>query len=505
VSAGPCATAAAAADEVGAPWSVPLALAGRVIATGPVPYVAIVVASVIAFLPGLGAGFVADDFANLGWAASTSLGGVLGHLVPTSGPPYRPLADVLFWLQHRAFGAQPVPYHLVSLAAHVGIAGLLYRLAGRLGVGPVPALAGVGAFVVSIHAHELVFWGSAGQYALGGLAIVAAVLAYVAGRTWLSLALVVAALLTDEAAISLLPVLAVAEALFGRPAPVARRLLRLAPAAAAVAGYLAMRVATGGLRGTADACRSVGCDLTGGVQYFDRLFARPGRVIELLRPDTYATPNDVLMAAALVVLFAGLAVLLGVWRWRDRRVIGFGLAWCVITAAVFIYAQWPYAPDRFLYYPELGLALALAGVVQQVLRGWDAGTRARLTAGPVLAGYLAWVALGVPTLWHRAGQWNDASDTVAAIFDRTVRLDPDPPRGAVLVFQGVPDAPALDIPPGGTGPYLLGDGLTEGVRMRYGRSDITPVASTDDRPAGATSVVCFEIVDAGVVRSECPR
>jgi len=484
------------------------------------PYLAIVVAGTIAFLPGLGAGFVSDDFNYVSWIRSTTPGGVLAQFLPALAqgqlnPFYRPLNDLLFWLEYQVFGAQPVAYHLVAFLCHLGIAVLLYRLALRLGVRMEAALAGAAAFLLSIHAHEVIFWWAAGHFAFGGLAIVAAVLAYIEGWTWLSLVFTVLALLTDEAGVALLPVLAVAEGLFGRPlvpaassrpAEIARRLPRLAPTAAALVGYFGLRVSRGGFWSESDACHDPGCQALGLVEYVDRLFLRPGRLIELLR--AYTTPNRLVVGAALLVVLAGALALLRAWRWRDWRVVAFGAAWCLAFLAVFLYGLWPYISDRFFYYPEMGLALALAGAVQQALRGWTrtSATRpARLATGAVLAGYAVWLALGVPTLWHRAGQWVEAGQTVSAIFDNTTRLEPNPRPGTVLVFADVPDTLLPDVPPGNTGPYLLRNGLTTGLRERYGRSDIDPIPATSAVPRNAPAVVCLDIVGDEVERAACPR
>jgi hypothetical protein len=271
-----------------------------------------------------------------------------------------------------------------------------------------------------------------------------------------------------------------------------------------VAGYLGVRLTGGAFWSSADACHDPGCDALGVVQYFDQLFLRPGRLIELLR--AYATPNRLVIGAATLGLLVAVAALLRVWRWRDWRVIAFGVAWCAMFAAVFIYGLWPDVSDRFFYYPEMGLALALAGVIQQALRTLDSGPRpAQAAAGVVLAGYVAWLALGVPTVWHRAGQWVAAGEKVSAIFDSTVRLEPHPASGTVLVFEDVPDTLLPDIPPGNTGPYLLRNGLSAGVRLRYGRTDIQAVPATGPVPAGAARVVCVDIVNSGALVEQTPR
>jgi hypothetical protein len=481
--------------------------------TAALPFVAILVAGTIAFLPGLGAGFVSDDYYFLWWARSTPFSSVVARFaisIQQGRLYYRPFNDLLFWVEYRVLGPNPAAYHLVALACHLAIAILLYRLACRLGVRAEAALAGVAAFLLSIHAHEVVFWWAAGHYAFGGVAIAAAVLAYANGRIWLSVALTVLALLTDEAGVALLPALGVYEALFGGPiiaraGALGRRLLKLAPAAAAVAGYLGIRMAGGGVgTETTDSCRTPGCLASGAMEYFDQLFARPGRVIELLRGSTISAQLHV--GAAILVLLVGVAVLLGVWRWREWRVIAFGAALCAMFSAVHIYGLWPYVSDRFFYYPEMGLALALAAVAQQVRGGWSSASRpARAATGAVLAGYAAWLVIGVSTLWHRADQWDAAGQTVSAIFDGTLRLEPNPPPGTVLVFEHVPDTLLPDIPPGDTGPYLLRNGLMEGLRARYGRSDVVPIPATSPVPPDAKTVVCLDIDGSEVVRVACPR
>jgi hypothetical protein len=212
------------------------------------------------------------------------------------------------------------------------------------------------------------------------------------------------------------------------------------------------------------------------------------------------------MGAVFLGLLILVAALLRVWRWRDWRVIAFGAAWCGIWTAVLIYGVWPYISDRFFYYPEMGLALVLAGVVQQALRTLPSDSRpARAATGAVLAGYAAWLAIGVPTLWHRAEQWEQAGQTVSAIFDSTVRLEPSPASGTVLVFEDVPDTLLPDIPPGNTGPYLLRNGLTTGLRERYGRSDISPIPATLTAPHSSGAVVCLDVDGDKVVRAVCPQ
>src|SRR5689334_12028848 len=119
----------------------------RVARARPVPYIGMLLAGVVAFLPGLGAGFVSDDYDYMWWFRSTPLPRLLALFAPSSphvrvDPYYRPLSDLLFWVEYQLFGAHPTAYHLVALVCHLAIAAILYRLAIRLGVRTLAALAG---------------------------------------------------------------------------------------------------------------------------------------------------------------------------------------------------------------------------------------------------------------------------------------------------------------------------------------------------------------------------
>jgi hypothetical protein len=470
------------------------------------PYVAIVVAGIVAFLPGLRAGFVSDDFVYIGWAAQTSFTGALHRFVPIPHFWYRPLNDTIFWVEHWIFGAQPVAYHAVALICHLGISILLFRLIRTLGVGMPAALAATGAFALSIHADELVFWWAAGHYAFGGLALVAAVLAYAEGWTWLTVAFAVLAILSDEAGATVIAVLVAYEVLVVRGPSLVRRATRLAPVAAVTAGYLVLRLATGGFWSESQPCHAVRCDTTGALEYFDRLLLRPDRLIDFLRPYDAQHQHRLAVTAALVGALLLVAAALRVWRWRDGRVIAFGLAWCGISTALLVYALYPYVSDRFLYYPTMGLAVAIGGAAQQAVDAWtESPPRWRLAAAGVLAVYAAWLAAGVVTLWQRGGEWMAAGQTVASIFDSTHQLEPVLLPGTVLVYSHVPDSRTPDIPPGNTGPYLLRNGIAPGVQTRYdGRRDVIVIEAGTPVPPRPTQVVCLDIRGADVVPVDCP-
>jgi hypothetical protein len=80
---------------------------------------------VIAYLPAGLAFFVKDDI-YLATSARLDLVAALHHAWP--GMFFRPAAELFFASEHSLFGLQPLPYHLVSFAAHLGVVFFAYRL-----------------------------------------------------------------------------------------------------------------------------------------------------------------------------------------------------------------------------------------------------------------------------------------------------------------------------------------------------------------------------------------
>lgn len=96
---------------------------------------ALVVATTLAYLPALRAGFVWDDAAHLTAPALRSWAG-LGRIwsEPGATQQYYPLLHSLFWLEHRLWGDAALGYHAANLALHATAAVLAGRLLQRLAV-----------------------------------------------------------------------------------------------------------------------------------------------------------------------------------------------------------------------------------------------------------------------------------------------------------------------------------------------------------------------------------
>ncbi|HUS15205.1 MAG TPA: hypothetical protein VM536_09335, partial [Chloroflexia bacterium] len=60
--------------------------------------------------------FLSDDFVILGWTHVDSAAAVLGLFDPRAPWFYRPLLKVVYWALQGAFGPNPVPFHLFTIA-----------------------------------------------------------------------------------------------------------------------------------------------------------------------------------------------------------------------------------------------------------------------------------------------------------------------------------------------------------------------------------------------------
>jgi tetratricopeptide (TPR) repeat protein len=142
-------------------------------------YAAIVLATLAAYAPALGGGFLWDDDAHLTRPALRSLHG-LGRIwfEPGATPQYAPLLHSLFWIEHRLWGDAALGYHLANVLGHAIAACLLARLLRRLFSGwAAPAFA---ALLFALHpvAVESVAWISQQGNPLAAIGCLAAALTY---------------------------------------------------------------------------------------------------------------------------------------------------------------------------------------------------------------------------------------------------------------------------------------------------------------------------------------
>jgi protein O-mannosyl-transferase len=328
---------------------------------------------------------------------------------------YRPLPLLLWAAAGRlglALAGSTVPFHLLGLLAHLAVVLLLHRWLRRLGAGAPAAFAGAALFAVHpLHTEAVAY--------VGGLPDVLATLSVVAGllllarregegRRWLAVlgpgACLFLGLLAKETAILLVP-LAVLFELVRRPAGAVRPAGRAAVFAGlgvALALHLLLRVhALGQLLPRA-----------GGVSYLDNPLMFAGTAVRLsnglrlallpaqlflwparlsadysfdalpLADSPWAAP--VLVSAAVLAA----AVLFGARQLGRRPLLGWGLLACVGCALFTSQALRPIGTlfgERLAYLPDVGLCVAIAGLVQAAAPWLEPRAERRVGAAILLA------------------------------------------------------------------------------------------------------------------------
>lgn len=453
----------------------------------------------VVFIPPLRAGFVSDSFALYARALRQTPVDLTALFIPTEGAWYRPLTDTAFWIEVHLFGDGYVGYHVVTLALHVLTSVLLVTVTRRLTNSRPASLAAGLVFLTSIHAHEPL-WDIADLHtAMAAPLLVGAVLWYMLGRRRLAWATSAIALFVDEAGlltVALVTLYAIVYESSRKPERLVSLAWRMLPFLALAAGYVAMRLIPGSVYAEGvQACRSVQCMAVAGMEYFNRLWVRP----DALLSDIWGNRGRYIKLGV-----AGLAIsiaLLRPWEWRQFKPIVFAMGWVVGASLFFALTLWPYIPDRFLYIPDVGLALLVGAIVASAAE--LASRRGRVYRGGLAAMSLvvvAWLVVGVPMIIDRGSRWISGGDEATAVLDSTQRALPQPPKNATLVFQQLPDAVYPVIPPGNSGAWVFHNqaSLHEGLQLRYHRGDFI-VVQDGAVPSSAPGPVLVLRVEGGSV------
>jgi len=111
------------------------------------PLLGVVIAIIIVYQPVWHAGFIWDDDRHLTQNPCVIDPSGLNRIWTTEAASYYPLVLSNFWLQHRLWGLNPLPYHLVNVAMHVMCGILLWQVLRRLQI----KAAWFGAAVWALH------------------------------------------------------------------------------------------------------------------------------------------------------------------------------------------------------------------------------------------------------------------------------------------------------------------------------------------------------------------
>ncbi|MEY2554905.1 MAG: protein O-mannosyl-transferase [Verrucomicrobiota bacterium] len=137
----------------------------------------LVVATTLAYQPAWNGKPIWDDDIHITSAELSSLHG-LGRIWtdPAAAPQYYPLLHTVFWIQHRLWGAWPLPYHLLNIALHALTALLLWRILERLQIPGAWLAAGI--FALHPVLVESVAWISELKNTLSGALCAGSALLY---------------------------------------------------------------------------------------------------------------------------------------------------------------------------------------------------------------------------------------------------------------------------------------------------------------------------------------
>jgi tetratricopeptide (TPR) repeat protein len=425
---------------------------------------AVILGTLAAYSPTVRAGFIWDDDGHVTRPALQGLSG-LGKIWTQLGATqqYYPVLHTAFWLEHRAWGDAPGPYHVANILAHAVAACLLALLVeSLLAIEPAGAFRGATrrwlaawgtAVLFALHPMgvESVAWISEQKNTLSALFGFGSALVYIrsgrSSRGWGYAAaslLFAAAILTKSVTVTLPAVLLVL--LWWREGRLERRdIARLLPwllAGAAMGGVTAWvertYIGANGVSFTLSAASRVA--LAGRIAWFyAKTWAWPRELLfEYPRWSLVGAPREWIgTMGVLGVVGLGFA-----WRRRSRGPLAATLLFLgVLFPALGFFNVYPfvfsYVADHFAYLATAVLDAALA----IGLAGWMLRDDRRLSAAYV--GVIGTIAAACAVATHR-----DARPYVSAeaLYRRTLVGNPDAwlsqgNLGTILLDRGaIPEA-----------------------------------------------------------------
>jgi len=407
--------------------------------------------AVLAFAPTLRFGLVYDDEEQIAGNPSLRLvenvprafGENVWSFLGGKTNAYRPLQVVAYTLIYQAWGASPLPYHLLNLLLHAASAALVALLAARV-LGSLGAGACAGLLFALHPAHaEPVAWSAALPDLLVGFFALLAALLYARGsRAALAGSVLAAAagLLSKEVGLAIPLLLAMQDRVLrsgpasasGGAAPLAeslaRGLPRWAPHAALIPAYVVARlIALGGAAPLSDWPY-------GAAQTALAFFARLGNdAMRLTLPfgftafAPFRAPDSLLEPRVLVGLAVTVSAALAARRaYRARSSLLLSLAWLALPLLPSLYLPGlgrVVSADRYLYLPSVGFALLAAAALRRgplAARAFAIGGRAvsrgALATALVLAAYAVSARALLPP-------WRESM----ALYDAVLERHPDSP------------------------------------------------------------------------------
>ncbi len=375
------------------------------------------------YLPGLGHGFIKDDFV---WIASNQLThpADLATLFLQAPDFYRPLVALSFAADWWLFGTEPLAYGLTNLVLLLAATAVLANLALALKMTRGSALVAAALWSLSFHGINMsLLWISGRTALLATLFALLAARAFVHGQALRAAGWALLAMLSREDAV-LLPFVLLAWAVLPPPAAAGeppggridpwRAARRAWPLFVVLAIYLAARAAAGGMtpwtapafyRFTLDPA-IVGRNV---LEYLDRAATLPVAATLIMALVARALPRPAAQ------------------QWRQ---VTLGAVWMIGGYALAVLL--PVRSSLYAVGPAAGAALAGAALLAAVWDRATPGARRRMVGAAALLAILA-----VPVHWSRNDRWvqwarlsthvlNEIGPVAARLPpDRVVQLDDD--------------------------------------------------------------------------------
>jgi Flp pilus assembly protein TadD len=424
--------------------------------TGGLALAAVLTATFIAYAATLGFGFVSDDrFQVVGnpfiafwrfvpqYFASHVWSYRYPHLLSNY---YRPLFLLWLRLNEVLWGARAWGWHLTSVAAHLVVTWLVYRLGWRLAQEKRVAAAGALVFGLYPVHIEAVAYVSGVAEPLSAAFVLAAFLAWMhsrgpaPSRRWLgaSLALFAAALLSKESGLMLPAFIAVFAWIYaaadGGEVGLSKRLraalVAMAPFLGLTLAYLPLRMWA--LRGFAHTVTPLApstafLTIPSIVLFYLRLLIWPVGLSSYYDTPYVSGPAFWSFWLPLVVIVAALAALVSWYRWTrqrsrgESRVLAFASLWmglAVLPVLNFrLLPEGEIAHDRYLYLASVGFSILVALAWRQVGRRvvgdlvWRGAWVSAL--GVALAALLAVLTMRQSLYWSDALSLNYRAHAIA--------------------------------------------------------------------------------------------
>lgn len=393
---------------------------------------ALVVLTLLVYLPAIGGGFVWDDDAMLTDNVVLKEHGLYRSWFTTEQPNYWPLTWTSYWLEYHLWGLSPAGYHIVNILLHAGSALIVWRILVQL---RIPG-AWLAAAVFAVHPVnvESVAWITQRKNTLSLFFYLLSLLCYLrfdrrgtAGLYWTSIVLFVVAMFSKGTVVAL-PVVVLMCIWWLRGTISRRDVLRSIPFFAVAAVMSVVEI-------WFQYVRAIGGEVVRNDAFFGRL-AGAGWVIwfylyKALLPInlSFVYPRWRIDPANGVSYVPDLALLvvLGVcwrfrWSWGRAAMLALGYFIVMLGPVLgffdFYFMKYSFVADHYQYVSIIGI-IALV-----VAAGWRLLKRAGLGDARVayVSSALVLIALGLLT-WQKGQIYKDQE----TLWRDTVQRNPNAP------------------------------------------------------------------------------